>query len=364
MADNKIEDPKIHEYRQKIDEIDDKLLDLINQRLGYGQKIGQIKKKTGKKVLDRSREKEILDRLASNNTGPLSEDVIFHIFQVIMSASRDIQNPNMIAYLGPEATNTHVAALRHFDYSGQFVPKKSIADIFEGVEKKHFNSGVVPVENSIEGAVNHTLDLLFDSQLKICAETALAISHDLLSTCTDLSKIERVYSHPQAFAQCRKWIKENLAHAQLREMPSTAAAARHAVTEKNTAAIANSEASRFYNLNVVASKIEDYTRNITRFLVIGDDSQMQPPTGNDKTTIMFVTSHVPGALYKALQPVSAAGVNMVKLESRPVRHKNWHYFFVMDIDGHINDSLVRSVVSEMKEVCLFLKHSGSYPKYI
>ena len=191
------------------------------------------------------------------NPGPLSQDVIFHIFQVIMSASRDIQNPNMIAYLGPEATNTHVAALNYFDYSGQFVPKKSIADIFEGVEKGHFRYGVVPVENSIEGAVNYTLDLLFDSNLKICGETALNISHDLLSSSGDISKIEVIYSHPQAIAQCRQWVKENVPDAELKEMPSTAAAARHAVTEKNSAAIANSEASRFYNLNVVASRIED-----------------------------------------------------------------------------------------------------------
>ena len=359
---DKINNPDIGSYRKKIDEIDDTILELINKRLIYGQKIGAIKKKTKSKVLDSSREKEILDRLAMKNPGPLSQDVIFHIFQVIMSASRDIQNPNMIAYLGPEATNTHVAALNYFDYSGQFVPKKSIADIFEGVEKGHFRYGVVPVENSIEGAVNYTLDLLFDSNLKICGETALNISHDLLFSSGDISKIEVIYSHPQAIAQCRQWVKENVPDAELKEMPSTAAAARHAVTEKNSAAIANSEASRFYNLNVVASRIEDSTKNVTRFLIIGEDSSVS--TGNDKTTIMFVTSHIPGALYKALQPLSAAGVNMVKLESRPVRHKNWHYFFVMDIDGHIDDSLVKAVISEMKEVCLFLKHSGSYSKFI
>lgn len=362
MDDNKLDDPEINKFRKKIDEIDDSILELINQRLVCGKKIGGIKKNTGAKVLDRTREKQILDRLAKNNKGPLSEDVISHIFQVIMSASRDIQNPNMIAYLGPEATNTHVAALSHFDHSGQFVPKKTIPEIFEGVEKGHFRYGVVPVENSIEGAVNHTLDLLFESQLKICAETAITISHDLLSNSSSLGEIEVVYSHPQAFAQSRRWIRENLPDSELREMSSTAEAARHAVREKNSAAIANSEAARFYNLNIMASRIEDSTRNITRFLVVGED----PPiaTGNDKTTIMFVTSHIPGALYKALQPVSAAGLNMVKLESRPIRHKNWHYFFVMDIDGHIEDLHMKSVIGEMKEVCLFLKHSGSYPKFL
>ncbi|MDY0362813.1 MAG: prephenate dehydratase [Desulforegulaceae bacterium] len=360
--ENITENPEIGKYRKEIDKIDDTILELLNKRLEFGRKIGAIKRNTGARVLDSSREKEILERLKKNNSGPLSEDVIYHIFQVIMSASRDIQNPNMVAYLGPEATNTHVAALKHFDYSGQFVPKKSIPDIFDGVEKGHFRYGVVPVENSIEGAVNHTLDLLFDSQLKICGETAITISHDLLSTCTSLSEIEVVYSHPQAFAQCRRWIKENIPDAELKEVSSTAAAARQAVTEKNSAAIANSEASRFYNLSVAASRIEDSTRNITRFLIIGEDEPER--TGNDKTTIMFVTSHVPGALYKALQPVSAAGVNMVKLESRPIRHKNWHYFFVMDIDGHIKDNSVKSVIAEMREVCLFLKHSGSYKKFM
>jgi len=360
--DKKNDNSEIDQYRRKIDEIDDKILELINKRLEYGQKIGSIKKLIGSRVLDSNREKAIMERLKKNNPGPLSEDVIYHIFQVIMSASRDIQSPNLVSYLGPEATNTHVAALKYFDYSGQFVPKKSIPDIFEGVEKGHFRYGVVPVENSIEGAVNHTLDLLFDSQLKICGETALTISHDLLSANSDISEIDTVYSHPQAFAQCRRWIKENIPDAELKEMPSTAAAARQAVTQKNSAAIANSEASRFYNLNIAASRIEDSTRNITRFLIVGEDEPEK--TGNDKTTIMFVTSHVPGALYKSLQPVSAAGLNMVKLESRPIRHKNWHYFFVMDIDGHINDSLVNSAVSEMKEFCLFLKHAGSYPKFM
>lgn len=362
MDDNKLDNPEINKYRKKIDEIDDTILSLINQRLICGQKIGAIKKKTGSKVLDRTREKEILDRLAKNNPGPLSEDVVFHIFQVIMSASRDIQTPNLISYLGPEATNTHVAALSYFDYAGQFIPKKTIGDIFEGVEKEHFKYGVVPVENSIEGAVNHTLDLLFDSSLKICGETAMTISHDLLSSSGDGSEIEVIYSHPQAFAQCRQWLKANYPDVSLKEMSSTAEAARHAVVEKNAAAIANSEASRFYNLNVVASKIEDSTRNVTRFLIIGKDNP--PATNDDKTTLMFVTSHIPGALYKALQPISEAGLNMVKLESRPIKHKNWHYFFVMDIDGHYEEPAVKSIMEEMSKVCLYLKHSGSYPKFI
>jgi len=361
MDDNRLDDPEINEYRKKIDEVDAKILDLINERLLYGQNIGSIKKKMGAKVLDRSRETAIMGRLAAMNKGPLSDNVVQHIFQIIMAASRDIQKPTMISYLGPEATNTHVAAMKFFDYSGQFIPKKSIPDIFESVEKGHFQYGLVPVENSIEGAVNHTLDLLFESQLKICGETELVISHDLLSTCSDISEIEIIYSHPQAFAQCRKWLRENMPDAELKEMTSTAAAARHALTRSNAAAIANSEASRLYNLNIIAPRIEDYTRNITRFLVIGANSAEK--TGDDKTTLMFVTSHEPGALYKALQPVSASGLNMVKLESRPIRHKNWHYFFVMDIDGHVDDYVVQNVILQMKDSCLFLKHSGSYPKF-
>ncbi len=228
------------------------------------------------------------------------------------------------------------------------------------VEKGTFYYGVVPVENSIEGAVNYTLDLFFESDLKICAEIYYAISHDLLSKTGTLENVKVIYSHPQAFAQCRHWLKKNLPAAALIECSSTAEAARQSSRESGAAAISSREAADSYKLEVLASRIEDVSRNVTRFLVIGRDEVDR--TGRDKTSIMFVTAHVPGALYKVLQPIAEANINMVKLESRPTKHENWNYFFFVDLEGHIKDSIVNATVTKMKKLCFYLKLLGSYPR--
>lgn len=345
--------------RRDIDKVDEKILDLINQRLLLASEIGKIKVKSGDRVVDGARESALIQRLLSLNNGPLSKQALRHIFTEIIAAARELQTPHRVTYLGPEATFTHIAAVKHFGRSLTFVPQASIRDVFSEVEKGAFNYGVVPVENSIEGAVNYTLDLFFESELKICAEIYYSISHDLLSMDPDLGNIRTIYSHPHAFAQCRKWLEKHLPGANLVECSSTAEAARKAAGENQAAAIASREAAQSYKLEVLAPRIEDVSRNVTRFLVIGKDEIQQ--TGTDKTSIMFVTAHVPGALFRVLKPIAEAGINMVKLESRPSKHENWSYLFFADLEGHIYDPKLKKALNELKKLCLFLKFLGSYP---
>jgi len=346
--------------RASIDEIDTELLDLINKRLLLAKHIGAIKKQKGENVLDPARESNIINRLLSLNKGPLSKKALHHIFAEIISSSREVQKKETITYLGPEATFTHIAAMNHFGHTVSFVPQTSIRDIFGEVEKGACTYGVVPVENSIEGTVNYTLDLFFESNLKICAEIYHTISHDLLSKTGRLEDIRVIYSHPHVFPQCRKWIGKHLPDIVLEECSSTARAAQKALENPVSAAIASSEAAQMYGLNVVASRIEDFSRNVTRFLVIGHDDIHR--TGNDKTSIMFVTAHIPGALYKSLAPIAESGINMVKLESRPTKYENWNYFFFVDLEGHIEDPNVKETVDKMKKLCMYIKYLGSYPR--
>lgn len=352
-------DASITGLRSSIDRIDEKILALINKRLLLAKDIGRMKAENGSRVLDIARESTLIQRLNSLNEGPLSRSALHHVFAEIIAASREIQKNHSVAYLGPEATFTHIAAINYFGQSVNYVPQTTIRDIFCEVEKSACHYGVVPVENSIEGSVNYTLDLFFESDLKICAELYHPISHDLLSKSDMLEEIEIIYSHPQAFAQCRKWIQKKLPEAVLVECDSTAHAAKKASDNPRSAAIASSKAAHIYNLQVAASKIEDISRNTTRFLIIGKDDIKR--TGSDKTSIMFVTSHIPGALYKALKPVAESGINMVKLESRPTKHENWSYFFFVDLEGHIEDRIVSGTIQKMKKLCLFLKCLGSYP---
>jgi chorismate mutase/prephenate dehydratase len=350
----------IKALRSAIDEIDQQMLDLLNRRFLLAKEIGKVKAKKGDQVVDTARESRLFQRLFTLNKGPVSKDALYHIYTEIIAASREIQSSRLVTYLGPEATFTHVAAMNHFGRSYSFVPQASIRDVFDEVSKASCHYGVVPVENSIEGSVNHTLDLFFESNLRICAEVYLRIQHDLLSPAGDLEKIETVYSHPHAFAQCRKWLRRNLPGVTLKECSSTATAARQTLANPASAAIASREAAHIYDLQVVASRIEDIGRNVTRFLVIGNDETHR--TGEDKTSLMFVTGHVPGALHRVLQPIADAGINMVKLESRPTKHENWSYFFFMDLEGHMADPVVKETVEKMKQICMYLKCLGSYPR--
>lgn len=351
--------PAISTVRQDIDHIDDTILELINKRLNLAKTIGQLKKQKSKQVVDSTRESEILKRLTSLNKGPLNPNVLQHIFIDIIAAARSIQASQRVAYLGPEATFTHIAAMSHFGFSVTYVPQPSISDIFREVEKGACNYGVVPVENSVEGSVRHTLDLFFESDLNICAERYQQVSYDLLAQDVSLNSIETVYAVTPAFNQCKTWLSKYLPSARLKECSSTAFAVSKATKRKNVAAIAGGDAAAVFGLEVVASKIEDFSRPPTRFLVIGREKVR--PSEKDKTSIMFALAHVPGALAHALIPLSDAGVNLVKIESRPTRHENWSHFFFIDLEGHLEDEGIKQAVEKIRPLSLYMKILGSYP---
>ncbi len=352
-------DTRLSGLREGIDKIDDTLLELINKRLELVREVGRLKAEKGRQVLDSSREARIFKRLLAKNTGPLNEKVLRHLFTQIMAASKQLQKPHRVAYLGPEATFTHIAAINHFGQSVEYVPQPAIRDVFNEVERGTCHYGVVPVENSIEGAINHTLDLFFESDIKICAERYQPVSYDLLSDCGRIKDIKRIYATSHSFALCRLWTEKYLPSIKRKECRSTAIAVKKAREKKDSAVIAGSEASHLVKLEPIASRIEDIPKNMNRFLVIGRDKITG--TGKDKTSVMFVTSHIPGALYKTLKPIAENGLNMVKLESRPAKYQNWSYFFFADIEGHIDEPVMQKTISQMEKVCLYMKCLGSYP---
>jgi chorismate mutase/prephenate dehydratase len=354
-----LSEPDICQLRSSIDSIDEAILELINRRLGLAQQIGSVKRQSGNQVVDSTRESEILNRLSALNRGPLNPNVLRHIFVDIIAASRAIQQSQRVAYLGPEATFTHIAGMRHFGYSVTYVPEPSIREIFSEVEKGVCNYGVVPVENSVEGSVRHTLDLFFESDLKICAERYQPVSYDLVAESGTLAAIATVYAHPQALSQCRGWLRKYLPGAVTTECGSSASAIRMLSGQEGAGAIVGGEAAAMFGLEVVASKIEDFARSATRFLIIGKENVR--PAGRDKTSLMFALAHVPGALSKVLTPIAEAGINLVKIESRPTKHASWSHFFFVDVEGHMEDELIRSAVDKIRPFCLYLKSLGSYP---
>jgi chorismate mutase/prephenate dehydratase len=265
-----------------------------------------------------------------------------------------------VAYLGPPATHTHLACIERFGSSVRTVSQESIQEVFDAVEREKANFGIVPVENSTEGVVNRTLDMFIDSEMKICGEVLIRISHDLLSMSGKAEDVERVYSHPQALAQCRQWLRKNFPNAQMAETVSTAKAAQMAAQESKAAAVASSLAAELYGLKIIDSRIEDYLNNYTRFLVLGP--QVSDRTGRDKTSLLFSIPDSPGSLYEILKPFSEKSINLTKIESRPIKDKPWEYVFFLDFEGHATDSHIHEAVSELKKKVLFLKLLGSYPR--
>jgi len=265
-----------------------------------------------------------------------------------------------VAFLGPQATFTHVAAQQQFGMSALLTPQKSIPAVFEEVEKGRALYGVVPVENSTEGMVSHTLDMFVDSELKITAEVLLEVSHDLLSRTGRMEDVRKVYSHPQALAQCRHWLEENLPNIPLVDVASTALAAQIVSEDVSAAAIAGCAAAEHYGLKVVRSRIEDQVNNFTRFIVVS--RKLAEPSGNDKTSILFSVKDEPGILYRMLEPFARRGVNLSKIESRPVKTKAWEYIFFLDMLGHVSEPHVKEAIEELRGYCQFLKILGSYPK--
>jgi chorismate mutase/prephenate dehydratase len=346
--------------RREIDHIDLEILALLSRRGALAKQIGSLKKSSGAVIFDPSREKQIFERLTKANPGPYEATAIRAVFLEIISATRALESPIHVAFLGPVATFTHIAAVRQFGSGAQFVPQADIAAVFHEVETDNADYGVVPVENSTEGVVNYTLDKFVDSRLQICSEVIIPVTHHLLSAEGSVGRVKRVYSHPQALAQCRRWLMLNLPGAELKEVESTAGAAQRIVSERNAAAVASEFAAEMYGLNVLSRNIQDQTRNYTRFLVIG--SHPSPKTGNDKTSIVFVAKDRVGVLYELLKPLSDAGINLTKIESRPQKTKAWEYLFFVDLDGHLADRKVASALERLHKKCDFFKILGSYPK--
>ncbi|MEK7813440.1 MAG: prephenate dehydratase [Candidatus Desantisbacteria bacterium] len=348
----------IDELRKGINTIDGEMLTLLNNRAACARQIGELKQRDGLVTYHPAREEEIYRRLITNNPGPLSSESICAIYAEIISACRGIESPLKVAYLGPEATFTHMAARRKFGSSVEFVPVASIADVFIEVDRKRADYGVVPIENSTEGVITHTLDMFIESNLKICAEILLEISQCLLSK-SSIEEIKRVYSHPHAFAQVRGWLKSNLPDVEYIEVSSTAEASRRAGMELNSAAVGSELAAQVYSLDILAKGIEDRADNYTRFLIVGYSSH--GCSGNDKTSVMFSVKDRVGALYNMLAPFAKYNVNLTKIESRPSKNTIWEYIFFIDINGHIEDDNVKKAVDDLQKDCLYLKVLGSYP---
>ncbi|PLX74786.1 MAG: prephenate dehydratase [Desulfuromonas sp.] len=350
---------KLAPLRQKIDEIDDKILTLLNERAGVVVEVGRLKEGASSDFYVPSREQAIYQRLTEQNPGPFPNDGIRRVFREIISASLNLEQQMKVAFFGPQATFTHMAAMQQFGFSAQLVPLKSIPSVFEEVERGRAHYGVVPVENSTEGVVNHTLDMFIGSDLQVVAEIMLEISHNLLSKSGQIDQITKIVSHPQPLAQCRHWLEENMADIPLVDVASTAAAAQLAAEDESTAAIASEAAAVQYGLKIVKAKIEDNPYNFTRFLVIG--KKRPDKSGHDKTSIMFSVKDQPGILYRMLEPFSKRQINLSKIESRPMKQKAWEYIFFLDLVGHMDDEDIAAAIEELRGHCHFLKILGSYP---
>lgn len=353
----------LSEHRKEIDRIDDEILRLLNERSKSVIEIGKLKKEkdADANLHTQGREAAIIERLMKRNTGPFPTEAIRPVYREIMSASLSLEGPQKVAYLGPRATFTHMACMQKFGSSAQYVPVHSIKEVFSEVERGRANFGVVPIENTTEGVVNHTLDMFVDSNLLIYGEILQEVSHHLLSKSGVMEEVKKVYSHPHAIAQCRSWLETNLPHVPVAEVASTARAAELCIDEPSSAAIASELASQLYGLKVIKARIEDNLNNFTRFLVL---SQKAPErTGKDKTSLMLSVKDKVGALYDLLRPFASHGLSMTKIESRPSRRKAWEYIFFVDVEGHIEEERVNKAVEEIKGRCLFLKILGSYPAH-
>ena len=351
---------KLDVLREKMKERDKEIVRLLNERAQVSVEIGKVKGEGGMQVYDPSQEAKVHGYLQELNSGPLPQKALTTTFREIISASRDLQRPMTIAFLGPEATFSHLAARMHFGESSRFFPQTGISRVFDEVEKGSIDWGVVPVENSLEGSVNVTLDRLITTQLKIRAEIYLRISQCLISSAKNMKDIKKIYSIPIVLAQCQVWLKTNLPNCVLGETQSTAAAVQMVRGKKNEAAIGSSLACQMYGLNLLAEGIEDNSSNMTRFLVIG--SGESDATGNDKTSLIFATPHSPGSLHSALASFARRNINLAKIESHPVKDKLWEYSFFVDMIGHVTDRHVKSCLQELKKKTTFLKILGSYPK--
>ena len=348
----------IPEHRKAIDRLDAQIIRLLNERTKHVLAIGEIKLRAGEEIYAPHRERAVLHRLLRLNHGPMTDEQLRAVYREIMSSALALEKSMTIAYLGPEATFTHQAAIRRFGSSLQYTAQKTIADVFTEVSKNRADYGVVPVENSTEGVVTHTLDMFVDSDLKIVSQIVLPVQQCLLSNARR-ARIEKLFAHPQSLGQCRGWVQNHLPRVEIIETSSNARSAELAAKEKSSAAIAGILAAEKYNLRVLEWDIQDNAANATRFLVLG--RQCSPPTGQDRTSLMISITDKVGALHNALTAFRRYRINMTKIESRPSKRKAWEYFFFIDCDGHVEDRKVANAIHLLGEHCNFVKVLGSYP---
>lgn len=359
-----LENDSLEAVRDEIDSIDRKLQVLISKRAACAERVAAIKLAQGINTTfyRPEREAQILRRVRESNKGPLTDDAIARLFREIISACLAHEEPMTIAYLGPEGTYTHAAVHKHFGHAVSSTPMASIDEIFQEVDAGLAKYGLVPVENSTEGAVNHTLDLFIQSPLKICGEVSLPIHHFLLGQEQDLSQVKKVYSHQQSLAQCRHWLEASLPHVELIAVSSNAEAARLVKGRLGSVAIASAAAGELYELTVLARNVEDEKDNTTRFLVIG--KQDVKPSGCDNTSLLVSSPNKPGGLRNLLKPFSEAGISLTRIESRPGKSGLWEYVFFIDIQGHQDDENIAKALTELREVLPLCRVLGSYPRAI
>ena len=351
----------LEELRKQINELDRKLVELLNERARVVVKIGKLKSKDDKPIYAPDREKDVFVKLAEANKGPLPDKCLVAIWRELMSGSFVLERPLRIGYLGPEGSFSHTAALLKFGQSVEYESLADITSIFDEVTKGHCDLGVVPIENTTGGGVIETLDALINSDVKICSEVLMAIHHNLLANCS-LNEIKKIYSKPEIFVQCRNWLSATFDDKQAKTVPtaSSASAAKMVVGESGAAAIGSVTAAELYGLGIVCENIEDITNNVTRFLVVSREDAK--PTSEDKTTILFTTTHKVGALADVLDVLRKHNINLTNIESRPSKKRQWEYYFLIDLLGHRTDENVRKGLEEAHEHCLQLSILGSFPK--
>jgi len=346
--------------REAIDQVDIHLLRLFNKRMELAQEVGRLKASNGLELFVPGREELILQRLLAANPGPISEASLRAIYREIFAASRLLQYVLQVSYLGPEWTYSHLAALSLFGHSAQYIPCPTLEDVFDALLKRKVHVAVVPIENSLQGGVGRTMDLLHERDVRVLSECYVEIAHCLCSQLKSAQAIKHLYAHPQAMEQCRRWVFENLHDVEWTECTSTAQAAQLAGKDPVGGAICNLYAAHHYGLRVLEERIEDHVGNTTRFFALAN--RLNPKTGNDKTSVLFAVSDEPGSLHSALEAFARSGVNMTRIESRPNRLFPWQYLFYADIEGHHEDDKVREALQELKGGVTFLKILGSYVK--
>ena len=359
---NEETDP-LAEIRQRIDEIDKSIQELVSERASCAANVAKVKQQQGETghFYRPEREAQVLRAVMERNNGPLTDESIAGIFREIMAACLAHEKPLKVAFLGPEGTYTHSAAVKHFGSLIETHPVESIEEVFRTVEADAANFGVVPVENSSAGVINHTLDLFMKSSLTISGEVALRIRHNLLSKLASLDRIDRVYAHQQSLSQCNQWLDKHLPNAERIAMSSNAQAVLHA-RENNAASIGGSMAAELYEMPVLVADIEDEPDNTTRFAVIGQ--HLSPPSGDDRTSLLVFVHNKPGSLFDLLKPLADRGISMSNIESRPSRRGVWDYVFFIDIDGHRDDQIVKQAITEIEKTSAMVTILGSYPKAV